>query len=159
MRTSRNTGLLAFASLLCVATASLSASQFPSYSAIEVDKFAAARGVTFPAEHQTALVDEIAREASVAFITVIILHEGETVPDGYTALRLTGLVTRFKPGDTANRYWIGFGIGTTALQAQVIFSDAANRQVLLTRAVRGTGESLGKKIVKILKTYHLVEPK
>jgi hypothetical protein len=56
--------------------------QPPLYSAVEADKFIAARGVAFPADYQTALREDIAREISIAFPTVFILRPGDAPPDG-----------------------------------------------------------------------------
>ena len=139
------------------------------YTAIEVDIFVADHGVAFPADYQSALVENIAREASIAYQTVIILSEGDPTPNGHAVLRISGTVTRFKPGNRAKRYLIGFGAGATVIEAQVRFADAATGQVLMIRKVQGTtwtgiaggdsqgaDDSLAKKIVKLCNAAHLV---
>jgi hypothetical protein len=141
-----------------------------SYAAAEVDRFVADRGVLFPADYQTALVDDIAREITVAFQNVVIFHQGETPPDPRAVLRISGTITRFEPGSKAKRVLVGFGAGAATLQAQVRFGDAATGQVLLITAVRGTTwtalpapgshqptDNLAKKIVKLTKANHLFE--
>jgi hypothetical protein len=138
--------------LLAIISASVpcSAPAAAPYTAIGVDIFAADNGVAFPPDRQTALVEDIAREASIAFQTVIILRQGDPTPNGHAVLRISGTVTRFKPG-----------AGATVVQAQVRFADAATGQVLMIRKVQGItwtgiGDSLAKKIVKLCNAAHLV---
>jgi hypothetical protein len=144
--------VLALCSLLCAA-----GPLPPLYTAVEVDPFVAQPGVDLPAGYQSALAEDIAREISVEFKTVIIVRPGEPVPDGHALLRISGAVTRFKPGSPEKRYLIGFGAGATAVEAQVWFTDGTTRRVLLGRLVRGTGTSLARKIEKICNAEHLVE--
>jgi hypothetical protein len=158
------------ASVPCAAAAAPPAPRYTApYTAIEVDIFVADNGVAFPSDRQRALVEDIAREASITFQTVIILREGDPTPNGHAVLRISGTVTRFKPGNRAKRYLIGFGAGATVIQAQVRFADAATGQVLMIRKVQGTtwtgiaggdsqgaDDSLAKKIVKLCNAAHLV---
>lgn len=158
--------------VLCLLASSLNAARQPGvpYTAIEVDPFTAEPGVVFPADYRSALVDDIARETSLAFKTVIILRRGQAPPDGYRVLRITGEVTRFKPGNRAKRYLIGFGAGATVVHAEVQFTDAATGQVLVRREMagvtwtgiaggdsKGAGESLARKIAKLCNSAHLIE--
>ena len=142
----------------------------PLYTAVEVDRFVGQPGVAFPADYQNALAEEIAREISLAFKTVIIVRQGESVPDGHALLRISGVVTRFKPGSREKRYLIGFGAGATVVEAQVWFTDGTTGRVVLGRQVKGTtwmgvgggdsqnaGTSLARKIEKICNMEHLVE--
>jgi hypothetical protein len=117
------------------------------YSAVQVDRFVAARGVAFPTGEQTALVDAIAREISLAFQTVIILRQADAAP-GRHALRISGVITRFKR----------FSASVAAVTAQVWWIDGDTGEVLLNREMKGmAGESFGKKIAKICNAAHLVE--
>jgi hypothetical protein len=142
----------------------------PLYTAVEVDPFVAQPGVDFPADYQSALAGDIAREISLAFKTVIIVRPGQAVPDGHALLRISGVVTRFKPGSREKRYLIGFGAGATVVEAQVWFTDGTTRRVVLGRQVRGitwtgagggdsqsAGTSLARKIQKICNSSRLVE--
>jgi hypothetical protein len=165
--------LLALVAIICTAGPSPSAKpqRRAPYTAIEVDRFVAERGVPFPSDYQIALVEDIAREASLAFVTIIIMREGEAAPAGQTVLRISGTVTRFQPGNKAKRYLIGFGAGATIVQAQVKLTDADTGQVLLNREAKGVtwtglaggdsqgaGESLARKIAKLVKGANLVRP-
>lgn len=140
-----------------------------TYNAIEVDPFVPDRNVDFPADYQAALVDDIARETSLLFKTVIILRQGQQPPDRYRVLRITGTITRFKPGSRGKRLFIGFGAGATVIDAEVEFADASTAQVLLYREMRGVtwtgvaggdskgaGESLARKIAKLCDEARLI---
>ncbi|MGA2877734.1 MAG: DUF4410 domain-containing protein [Bryobacteraceae bacterium] len=140
------------------------------YTAVEIDKFVAAHDVAFPADSQSALVEDIAREVSLAFQTVIVVRQGEAVPYGHQVLRISGTVTKFKPGNRAKRQLIGLGAGATVVEAQVMLTDVATGQVLLSRDAKGvtwTGiaggdsksavDSLARKIAKFCNSNHLVE--
>lgn len=160
-----------FAAVLLSLTGLLGAAERrAAYPAVEVDSFAADRGIAFPADYQIALVDDIARETSLAFPTIILLRQGETFPPGLPILRISGTVVRFKPGNRAKRYLIGFGAGSTVVETQVRFADAVTGQVLMIRKVEGltwtgiaggdsrsAGEGLARKIVKLCNTAHLLE--
>jgi Domain of unknown function (DUF4410) len=140
------------------------------YTAVAVDKFVALNGVEFPADYQSALAADIARELSVSFPTVIIVHQGDPAPNGHPQLRISGVVTRFEPGNKLKRRMIGFGAGATIVEAEVWFIDASSGQVLLNRGVRGTtrsgvdggdskgaADSVAKKIVKFCNSARLLE--
>jgi len=127
------------------------------YSAVEVDPFVADQDIAFPADYQKALVENIAREISLAFETVIIVRQGDPPPFGHAVLRISGTVFRFQPANPVKRSLIGFGAGGTTLQARVRFADASTGQVLLIREAKGASESVAKKIVKFCFTSHLLE--
>jgi Domain of unknown function (DUF4410) len=129
----------------------------PLYTAVEIDPFVAQPGVDLPTGYQSTLTEDIAREISVEFKTVIIVRPGEAVPAGHALLRISGVVTRFKPGSPEKRYLIGFGAGATAVEAQVWFTDGTTRRVVLGRLVRGSSDGLARKIKKICNAEHLVE--
>jgi hypothetical protein len=169
-----NIRTLTLFALTCAAASSPMAAATPlgHYAAIEVDRFVSGPDVAFPADYQSALVDEIGRETSLAFEGVIIVRAGQYAPTGYQVLRISGTVIRFKPGNRAKRYLIGFGAGATVVEAQVKFTDTATGQALLTREVKGVtwtgiaggdsksaGDSLARKIAKLCKSAHLVEAK
>ena len=149
---------VAFAAAIYAAGSGLSAAG-PSpapYSAVEVDPFVPDRGVAFPADYQTALVDDIARETSIAFKTIIIVRAGDPPPFGHAVLRISGTVVGFKPGNFAKRSLIGFGAGGTVVSAQVRLADASTGQVLLIREVKGAPENLARKIAKLCSAARLV---
>lgn len=164
---------LAPIAILCASGAGLHAAGQPSpYTAVQVDRFIPSPGVAFPADYQNALVDDIAREISLAFPTVILLREGDPAPDGHGALRISGTVTSFQPGNRTKRALIGFGAGATMLKAQVRFADAVTSRILLNREVtgmtwmgiaggdsHGAAGSLARTIVKLAKTDRLIDSK
>jgi hypothetical protein len=123
---------------LAVLVSAAAAAQSPApYSAVEVDPFLADRG--------SALVEDIAREISVVFKTVIILRQGDAVPFGHAVLRISGTVVRFK---LANKF-----------QVQVRFADASTGQVLLIRKLQGASKSIGRKIAKLCAAHHFINSK
>lgn len=128
----------------------------PPYAALEVDPFAAANGVTLPANYQTALVDSIARELSVEFSTIIILREAETSPNEHAVLRISGTVIQFKPAGGPRKFF-SFGAGESTVTAEVRFGDAASERVLAIREFQGTVETIGRKIAKFCRSERLVE--
>jgi hypothetical protein len=129
------------------------------YSAVEVDPFVADQGVALPADYQRVFVENIEREITLAFETVIIVRPGDPPPFGHAVLRISGTVIRFQPANPLKRSLIGFGAGGTTLQARVRFADASTGQVLLIRDVKGASESVAKKIVKFCVTSHWLESK
>lgn len=145
-----------------LATALAAPAQAPApYPAVEVDPFTASPHVDFPREYQAALADDIARELSVEFPTVMILRLGDGA-SGEPTLRISGIVTEFKPGNRTKRSLIGFGAGATTVRAEVNFQDAAGGRTLQERDLigstglsgidsEGAAQSLAKKIVKICK--------
>ena len=155
--------ILALTILLCDLNA---ARQRPvPYSAVEVDKFVAAPGVDFPIEYQSALADDLAREISLLFPTVAMVHPGEAAPNGHALIRISGVVAFFKPGSQAKSRLIGFGAGGSLVLAQVWFIDAATGQVLFNRQIKGgvavpgkgVGDSLARKIAKFCNAERLAE--
>jgi hypothetical protein len=155
--------------ILALAVRSPAASQPALYSAVEADKFVAARGIAFPSDYQTALREDIAREMSIAYPTIVILRPGDTPPTGRAVLRISGTVTRFKPGNRAKKFIIGFGAGATVVQAVVRLADASTARTIVNRQLDGftwigagggdsenAADSLAKKIVKLCNAAHLI---
>jgi hypothetical protein len=132
------------------------------YSAIEVDPFVADRSVPFPMDYQKALVEDIAREASVVFKTAIILRQGDAPPFGHAVLRISGTVIGFKSGSSAKALLPGFGSSGISVRAQVRFADASSGQVLLIRQVKGTidpkgADSFARQIAKLCDENRFVQ--
>ena len=142
------------------------------YTAVQVYPFMAGSGIAFPADYQAALMEDIAREISLAFPAILIVRQGAPAPTAQRLLRIMGIVTRFKPGNRAKRYLIGMGAGATVVKANVIFADAGSGRTLLTREAQGTtwtgigggdsksaADSLAKTIAKVCKSAHFLEPR
>jgi hypothetical protein len=131
------------------------ASQLPTtYATVEVDRFVADKGVAVPAGYQDALADDIARELSVEFPTVMILHETDIVPNGQPVVRISGTVTQFQPASRAKKLLNRFS--GTVVTVQVRFADAATGRVLTIRQFQGAGDSLGRRIAKFCEREQLV---
>ncbi len=141
--------IFALAAVIFAAVPGLNAAPPPvPYAAVEVDRFVAAPGVAFPTDYQAALAENIAREISLAFQTVIIVRAGDAALQGRALLRISGVVTRFKP----------FGPDTAILRAKVWFIDSTTGQVLLNREIKGvSSENMAKKIVKLCNAARLAE--
>ncbi len=151
---------IALAAVICGGVLGSAASgESAPYSAVEVDPFVADRDVAFSTDYQRALVEDIAREISLAFETVIIVRQGDAPPFGHAVLRISGTVIRYQPANPAKRSLIGFRAGATMLQARVRFADASTGQVLLIREVKGAAESVAQKIVKFCITSRWLESK
>jgi hypothetical protein len=159
--------------MLCAACAlPAMGQQRTPYAALEIDRFVAESGVDFPVDYQIGVVEDLVRVTKRAFKSVEILREGEPLPQGNPVLRITGQITRFKPGNRAKRYLIGFGAGATVVKAHVKFTDAASGQVVLERDLQGitwmgmagggsegAGDRLAKKIVELARSSHLLKRK
>jgi len=149
---------VALAAAICAVGSSLSAAE-PSpapYSAVEVDPFAADQSVALPPDYQKALVEDIARETSIAFKTVIIVRAGDPPPFGHAVLRISGTVIRYNAANAAKRSPIGFGSSRPLAAVQVRLADASTGQVFLIREVKGYADSLGMKIAKLCEGAHLL---
>jgi hypothetical protein len=151
---------VALAAVICAGVLALAAPEEPApYSAVEVDPFAVDQGIALPPDYQSALMESIAREISLAFETVIIVRQGDPPPFGHAVLRISGTVIGFQPANPVKRSLIGFGAGGAMLRVRVRFADASTGQVLLVREVKGATESVAKKIVKFSITSHWLESK
>jgi hypothetical protein len=83
-------------------------------------------------------------------------------------LRISSVVSRFKPGGGPKRLWLGFGAASAFLEAHIWFIDASTGQVLFNRQVKGItrivqsrdsqpGDDVARKIAKFCNSTHLVE--
>lgn len=134
----------------------VSAQSSARFTAVEVDPFAVDKSVALPAGYQTALADEIARELSVEFSTILILRQGEPAPDGQRVLRISGTVVQFKPTNNARKLLTGFG-GGAVVAAGVRFDDVATKRVVGVREFQVAPDSLGKKIAQFCRKEHLLD--
>lgn len=161
--------VLLSAAVLCVLVVGLKADRPPlvPYNAIEVDPFGANPGVGLPPAYETAIADDIARQASIEYRTIMVLHQGDPPPTGARVLRVTGRVTRFTPGNRTKRLLVPFA-GTASIEAIVQFTDATTGQLLFNGEFKGAAsagaqnggesasDSLAKKIVKLCNAAHLI---
>jgi hypothetical protein len=143
--------------------------QTTPYAIVEIDRFVAEQGVGFPPDYQIALVEDIVREIKRVSKSIDIIREGEPLPPGRAAMRISGTITQFKPGSRAKRYLIGFGAGSTVVKAHVKFTDAATGDVLVEKDLRGVtwvgiaggssqsaADRLGRYVASAAKSNHLL---
>jgi Domain of unknown function (DUF4410) len=108
------------------------------YHTIEVAEFEVPQGVSFSAKRVAALQDEIVQQLQESKKAGEIIRVGEKAPHpGDPLLKLSGAVLRFNPGNQAERYFIGFGAGSTEIYAHVSLTDAASGRVFVTEDIQG----------------------
>lgn len=108
------------------------------YQNIEVVKFDILEGVNFPPESRDVIMAQIVEELKQLKKFTTVSNVGETVPEGAGAtVRLTGTITKYKPGSRAKRYLIGFGAGATKVAAHIKYVDAATGNVIFEKDVDG----------------------
>ena len=146
-------------------TANASGSVKNKYQNIEVVRFDIKEGVNFPPESRDVIMAQVIEELKQLKKFNQVSNMGETIPDGAgTTVRLSGTITKYKPGSRAKRYLIGFGAGATKVVAQIKFVDTATGNVLFEKDVDGKvwigflgGESSGatrglaKEVAKVTK--------
>ncbi len=108
------------------------------YHSIEVARFGISPGVNFSTERIAALQDAIVKQLQDSKKLQEVLHAGDSSVHADTPrLRLVGTVTRFKPGNQAERYFVGFGAGSTEVYADVALTDASTGRTMATEEIRG----------------------
>jgi len=120
------------------------------YQNIEVMRFETKEGVNFPPDWQVALTDALVKQVTDIKKFGQVLREGETAQKADAlALRLTGVVTEYKPGSRAKRYMLP-GAGATKIKAHIKVLDRSSSAVLFEDDVDGKvvmgvvgGESMG----------------
>ncbi len=126
--------LAASAAMICVAG---DTGKDKKYEYVQIQRFELEPGVDLPADYQIAMVEDIAKQFEGTKKVKRVLRQGEAVPDGAAALRVTGVVTKYSKGSQATRYLVGFGAGATVVAAQVKFTDTATDEVLLDKKMDG----------------------
>jgi hypothetical protein len=135
------------------------------YRVIEVQRFAISPGLDFPQDYLVALMEDVVEQLGKSKRFQQVLRQGETPAQANApALKLTGTITKFKKGNRALRYAVGFGAGKTSVKANVQFIDQATGEVLFQKDVDGKvwigfmgGESSGatrglaKEVAKVAK--------
>jgi hypothetical protein len=122
--------------------------ELKDYSVVGVERFLVAKSEiedegdqkfadTMTAFYQFELVRRL-RDTGL-FASVRNLNETEFPAAPAEALRLRGIVTRLGRGSQAARYLVGFGAGSTRVQAEMYFVDARSGRVGLVTADRRVG--------------------
>jgi hypothetical protein len=140
------------------------------YKVIAVETFDVLEGVSFSDKYIQQLQDETVKEFQKSGEFRQVLLPGQSPEDATTSvLRVTGIVTYFDPGSRGKRY-IGFGLGSGNIVANVLFRDLATDQPLILEQVcatfaggafGGASEGITHELAKRLKTaleLHLQKP-
>jgi len=107
------------------------------YQYLQVNRFEIQQGVDLPPDYQLTIDEDLNKELAKIKGMKQVLREGETLPEGQPVLLVTGTVTRYKKGNQAARYLVGFGAGATVIDAHIRCYDATTKELLLERDVDG----------------------
>jgi hypothetical protein len=108
------------------------------YHTLEVAEFEVSQGVSFPAKRVATLQDEIVWQLQESKKAGDVIRVGDKAPHpDDPLLKLSGAILSFKPGNQAERYFIGFGAGSAEIYAHVSLSDAASGRTLVTEVIQG----------------------
>lgn len=72
------------------------------------------------------------------FFSAVLLPQQNPPEADAPVLRLTGVVTGFKEGSRAKRYFVGFGAGTSQIFARAKYVDRATGETVIEEEVIGT---------------------
>jgi len=127
-----------------------------SFDTIEVDLFENQKESQFPGEYLVPLQKEIAKQLvkAKAFREVVMAGQAPAIPN-VRVLRLTGLITNYKPGSRAVRYMGLGGVGAAEIDSKVSFVDSSTGEALMSQDLRAllTGGAFGGKSEDALKDY------
>jgi len=127
-----------------------------SFDTIEVDLFENQKDSQFPAEYLAPLQKEIVKQLvnAKAFREVVMAGQAPATPNA-RVLRLTGLITNYKPGSRAVRYMGLGGVGAAEIDSKVSFVDSSTREALMSQDLRAllTGGAFGGKSEDAVKDY------
>ena len=107
------------------------------YPYLQVNRFDVQPGLDFPPDYQLTIVEDVSKELGKIKGVTQVLREGETLPEGQPVLVVTGTITKFKKGNQAARYLVGFGAGATVIDAHIKCLDATTKEVLFEQDVDG----------------------
>ena len=104
---------------------------------VQVNRFDVQPGVDLPPDYQIAITEDLVAQLGRIKDIKQIMREGEVLPQGEPVLLITGTVTKYKKGNQATRYLVGFGAGSTVVDAHIKCYDAASKELLFERDVDG----------------------
>jgi hypothetical protein len=107
------------------------------YQYVQVNRFDVEPGVDFPPDYQLTIDEDLNKELGKIKGLKQILREGEPLPQSEPVMVVTGTITKFRKGNQAARYLVGFGAGSTVIGAHIKCFDAATKELLLERNVDG----------------------
>lgn len=130
--------LVAAMSVVAAAQTKVEKSYKNKYQNIEVTRFDVQAGNEVPPEYLDELAKDIANQLRDTKKFKQVVRVGETATDAAApTLRLSGSITKFKKGNRAKRYLVGFGAGATKMVVHVKFADASTGEVLFEDDVDG----------------------
>ena len=128
----------AFAAAKFLAVPALPADKWqPKYPFIQVKQVEVQQGVDLPPDYQVTIVEDLIKKLSKVKGVQQVFREGEALPDGQPVLVVTATVTKFKKGNQAERYLVGFGAGATVIETQLKCFDQTTKALLLDQKVDG----------------------
>lgn len=107
------------------------------YEYVQVNRFDVGQGVDLPADYQLTIIEDLNKELAKIKGMKQVLREGEALPETQRVLLVTGVVTKYKKGNQATRYLVGFGAGSTVIDAHIKCYDATTKELLFERDVDG----------------------
>ena len=107
------------------------------YQIVQVNRFDVQQGVDFPIDYKLTIDEDLNKELGRIGGMKQVLRDGETLPAAEPVLLVTGTITKYKKGNQAARYLVGFGAGATVIHAHIKCYDATTKELLLERDVVG----------------------
>ena len=145
-------------------TAGAAASPGRQLGALEIMPFEVAQEIQLPTEFRAALSRNLVSRLTESGKFAAVFEADSASAGRYPAVRLTGVITKFKKGSQAKRYLLGPGFGKTILNAHIQFVDIETNKVLLEKDVdgkviiglvggdsKGATNGLAKEVTKVAK--------
>jgi hypothetical protein len=107
------------------------------YQYVQVNRFDVQQGVDFPPDYAVTIDEDLNKQLGKIKGMKQVLREGEPLPGAEPVLLITGTITKYKKGNQAARYLVGFGAGETVIGAHIKCYDAATKELLFERDVDG----------------------
>ena len=109
------------------------------YQNIEIVSFDRKEDAKLPAASRDVIMSQVIEELKQLKKFKQVSKTGETISqDAGPTVRLSGVITKYKPGSRAKRYLIGFGAGSTKVVAHITLTDATSGTTLFEKDVDGT---------------------
>ncbi len=131
--------IVAIASLLMLTASAMAKKPATDkkYEHVQVNRFDVQQGVDLPPDYQLTIVEDLNKELGKIKAIKQVLREGEPLPEAAPVLVISGTVTKYKKGNQATRYLVGFGAGATVIGAHVKCTDAVTKETLFESDVDG----------------------
>lgn len=127
-----------------------------SYNTMEVAVFENRQGSNFPDEYLADLQQQTVKKLLDAKVFHEVVAAGQPIATADArVIRVTGVITTYKPGSRAQRYFGGFGAGAAEINSKIEFVDAATGRPLMSQDLRAvlTGGLFGGKSKDAINDY------